>query len=156
MTTITSAQITGRRKSYWKVSKKPPIRWCAKDVNLTQRHLRTPMDTLLIHASWMQLGSHLETMSMQLSLKLSIDLHPCFQTWCEEKSSWKTQWTITTTLIMSSSKMKNPSHPKKGPLEKVFSRNNSQSICPHSSVSMGCDRAAIIALNIESMPHAHI
>ena len=142
MTTITSAQITSRRKSYWKVSKKPPIRWCAKGVNLTQRHLRMPMVTLLIQASWMQLGSHLETMSMQLSLKLSIDLLLCFQTWWEEKSSWKTQWTITTTLIMFSSKTKNPSHPKKGLLVKVFSRSNSRSICPHSSVSMGCDRAS--------------
>jgi len=77
MTPITSVQITSRRKSYWKVSRKPVIRWCARAGNPTQRHL--PM-LMVIQSTWMQLASHLETMWMQLSLKLSTDLRPCFQT----------------------------------------------------------------------------
>ena len=149
MTPITSVQITSRRKSFWKVLRKPAIRWCARAGNPTQRHL--PM-LMVIQSIWMQLASHLEIMWMQLSLKLSTGLRPCFQTLCEEKSSWKTQWTITTTLIMSSSKTKNPSHPKKGPLERVFSRNSSQSICPHSSVSMECDDGHL--LWVEHRKHA--
>ena len=77
MTPITSAQITSRRKSCWKVSRKPAIRWCARAGNPTQRLL--PMHKV-IKSIWMQLASPLETMWMQLSLKLSTDLRPCFQT----------------------------------------------------------------------------
>ena len=87
MTPITSAQITSKRKNYWKVSKKQAIRWCAKAVNPILRHLPILMVTLLIQVTWMHFVSLLETTWMQLSLKLSTDLLLWFQTWCEGKTS---------------------------------------------------------------------
>jgi hypothetical protein len=87
MTPITSARITSKRKNYWKVSKKPAIKWCARAANPTLRHLLILMVTLLIQVTWMHFESLLETTWMQLSLKLSTDLLLWFQTWCEEKIS---------------------------------------------------------------------